>query len=224
MNILGWIGTSEKLGEYLNFVWFFSTALDQYRRLLHRGNFIKAFSPDCFYVGVEAPTQVGENRTSLWRDNDVPASWSAEDSSRSGWSFCPPPPETIGTMRKVRRTTRIRRFTIRKTMRWWWVHPYRDTLMIMVTIKVIVEIKMTKNRKLRVLQSAYKWMMVMVTLPIEMTKQPDRVVKPAYLQVPSAVSAQRQRLPWRPHLPPSLFQLPSSGGQNVLVTFRKYGF
>ena len=104
------------------------------------------------------------------------------------------------------------------------MHPYRDTLMIMVTIKVILEIKMTKNRKLGVLQSAYKWMMVMVTLPIEMTKQPDRVVKPAYLQVPSAVSAQRQRLPWRPHLPPSLFQLPSSGGQNVLLTFCNYEF
>ena len=77
-------------------------------------------------------------------------------------------------MRKKQRTTRIRRFTIRKTMRWWWVHPYRDTLMIMVTIKVILEIKMTKNRKLTILQSAHRWMLVMVTLAMEMTKKPDR--------------------------------------------------
>ena len=45
--------------------------------------------------------------------------------------------------------------------------------MIMVTIKVILEIKMTKNRKVTILQSAYRWMMVMVTLAIEMTKKPD---------------------------------------------------
>ena len=41
----------------------------------------------------------------------------------------------------------------------------------MVTIKVILEIKMTK---VTILQSAYRWMMVLVTLAIEMTKKPDR--------------------------------------------------
>ena len=73
---------------------------------------LKPFLLIAFYIGVGAPIPSWrESDVTHLRDKDVPASWSAEDSSRSGWSFCPPPPETIGTMRKVRRTTRIRRFT-----------------------------------------------------------------------------------------------------------------
>ena len=53
------------------------------------------------------------------------------------------------------------------------MYPYRYTLMIMVTTNVILEIEMTKNRKITILQPSYRRMMVMVTLATEMTKKPD---------------------------------------------------
>ena len=87
----------------------------------------------------------------------------------------------------------------------------------MVTTNVILEIEMTKNRKVTILQPAYRWMMVMVTLAIETTKKPDRqtCISPGAIgcectDADAAIAATSPAIP----VPAAIIW-----GQNVLFTF-----